>query len=84
MSQSCRLTATLAADVVGYSRLMGEHEEGRSKRLKTHRRHRSTRRSGSITAASSVRLRWLGKVRRMSAIGTFPKRCIQRVTAAYG
>jgi len=38
MSQTCRLTATLAADVVGYSRLMGEDEEGRSKRLKTRRR----------------------------------------------
>ena len=33
-----RLAAILAADVVGYSRLMGADEEGTLERLKTHRR----------------------------------------------
>jgi adenylate cyclase len=33
-----RLTAILAADVAGYSRLMGADEEGTHERLKTHRR----------------------------------------------
>ena len=32
-----RLAAILAADVAGYSRLMGEDEEGTLARLKTHR-----------------------------------------------
>lgn len=33
-----RLAAILAADIVGYSRLMGADEEGTLERLKTHRR----------------------------------------------
>jgi adenylate cyclase len=33
-----RLAAVLAADVVGYSRLMGADEEGTLERLKEHRR----------------------------------------------
>lgn len=33
-----RMTAILAADVVGYSRLMGQDEEGTLARLKAHRR----------------------------------------------
>jgi adenylate cyclase len=33
-----RLAAILAADVVGYSRLMGADEEGTHERLKAHRR----------------------------------------------
>jgi adenylate cyclase len=33
-----RLAAILAADVAGYSRLMGEDEEGTHERLKAHRR----------------------------------------------
>ena len=33
-----RLAAILAADVAGYSRLMGADEEGTLERLKTHRR----------------------------------------------
>ena len=33
-----RLAAILAADVAGYSRLMGEDEEGTLARLKAHRR----------------------------------------------
>jgi adenylate cyclase len=36
MSQSRRLAAILAADVVGYSLLMGADEEGTHKRLKAH------------------------------------------------
>ena len=38
MSQTRRLAAILAADVAGYSRLMGEDEEGTLARLKAHRR----------------------------------------------
>src|SRR6201993_2368323 len=38
MSQTRRLAAILAADVVGYSRLMGADEEGTHERLKTHLR----------------------------------------------
>src|SRR5215469_13295382 len=36
MSQTRRLTAILAADVAGYSRLMGVDEEGTHERLKAH------------------------------------------------
>jgi adenylate cyclase len=36
MSQIRRLTAILAADVAGYSRLMGADEEGTHERLKAH------------------------------------------------
>jgi hypothetical protein len=38
MSQTRRLAAILAADVAGYSRLMGLDEEGTRERLKLHRR----------------------------------------------
>jgi adenylate cyclase len=38
MSQTRRLTAILAADVAGYSRLMGADEEGSLERLKALRR----------------------------------------------
>jgi adenylate cyclase len=38
MSQTRRLAATLAADVAGYSRLMGADEEGTLERLKAQRR----------------------------------------------
>ena len=38
MSQTRRLAAILAADVAGYSRLMGADEEGTHERLKAHRR----------------------------------------------
>jgi adenylate cyclase len=38
MSQTRRLAAILAADVVGHSRLMGADEEGTLERLKTLRR----------------------------------------------
>ena len=36
MSQTCCVTAVLAADVARYSRLMGAHEEGTHERLKAH------------------------------------------------
>ena len=36
MSQTRRLAAIIAADVAGYSRLMGADEEGTHERLKTH------------------------------------------------
>ena len=38
MTATRRLAAILAADVAGYSRLMGVDEEGTLERLKTHRR----------------------------------------------
>src|SRR6266852_4437158 len=38
MASTRRLTAILAADVAGYSRLMGADEEGTHERLQTHRR----------------------------------------------
>jgi adenylate cyclase len=38
VSQTRRLAAILAADVAGYSRLMGEDEEGTLERLKALRR----------------------------------------------
>src|SRR5215468_4388556 len=38
MNQTRRLAAILAADVAGYSRLMGADEEGTLERLKAHRR----------------------------------------------
>jgi len=40
MSQTRRLAAILAADVAGYSRLMGADEEGTHERLALHRRGR--------------------------------------------
>jgi class 3 adenylate cyclase len=50
MSQTRRLAAILAADVAGYSRLMGSDEEGTHERLKAHLRSWSIRRSRSIAA----------------------------------
>src|SRR6516162_6230312 len=41
MPATRRLTAILAADVPGYSRLMGADEEGTHERLKVHRRQLS-------------------------------------------
>ena len=41
MSQTRRLAAILAADVAGYSRLMGADEEGTLERLKALRRELS-------------------------------------------
>ena len=38
MTATRRLAAILAADVAGYSRLMGEDEEGTHERLKAHLR----------------------------------------------
>ena len=38
MSQTRRLAAILAADVAGYSRLIGADEQGTLERLKAHRR----------------------------------------------
>ena len=48
-----RLAAILAADVAGYSRLMGADEEGTYERLKAHRREVVDPKTGSIWAASS-------------------------------
>jgi adenylate cyclase len=48
-----RLAAILAADVAGYSRLMGANEEGTLVRLKAHRRELIDSASKSTRAASS-------------------------------
>ena len=50
-----RLAAILAADVVGYSRLVGEDEEGTLERLKVSAAQLPIRRSRSTAAASSER-----------------------------
>src|SRR5262247_2958049 len=50
-----RLAAILAADVAGYSRLIGADEEGTLARLKALRAERSTLKLPNITAASSRR-----------------------------
>ena len=47
-----RLAAILAADVVGYSRLMGADEEGTLARLKAHRRELIDPKSSEHRAAS--------------------------------
>jgi class 3 adenylate cyclase len=44
-----RLAAILAADVAGYSRLMGADEEGTHERLKAHLRELSIRKSKNTT-----------------------------------
>jgi adenylate cyclase len=53
MASTRRLSAILAADVVGYSRLMGADEEGTLERLKVLRRELVDPKSPSTTAASS-------------------------------
>jgi adenylate cyclase len=58
VSTTRHIAAILAADVAGYSRLMGADEEGRLKRLKVLRRSVSIRRSPSTTTASPG-LTWL-------------------------
>jgi hypothetical protein len=52
MSATRRLAGILAADVAGYSRLMGADEEGTHERLKAHRRELARRGS---TASSAMR-----------------------------
>ena len=52
MSQTRRLAAILAADVAGYSRLMGADEEGTLERLKALRRELLDPRSPSTRGAS--------------------------------
>jgi class 3 adenylate cyclase len=50
--QERRLSAILAADVAGYSRLMGADEVGTLEALKAHRRVGWTRRSPAIADGS--------------------------------
>ena len=61
MSQSRRLGAIFAADVAGYSRLMGADEEGTLERLKALRRELSI---GKLmrTGSASSRLRSLRRM----------------------
>src|SRR5205085_8479113 len=53
MTATRRLAAILAADVAGYSRLMGADEEGTLERLKALRRELIARKSPNTTDASS-------------------------------
>lgn len=52
MSQTRRLAAILAADVAGYSRLMGADEEGTLERLKALRRELLERKIATHMGAS--------------------------------
>ena len=52
MSQTRRLAAILAADVAGYSRLLGADEEGRMSASRPTSGNWSIRRSRSIAAGS--------------------------------
>ena len=77
MASTRRLAAILAADVAGYSRLMGADEEGTHERLRAHlhelvepkikeHRHRIDRsRSGNQPELCS----WLGDKRDFKALG---------------
>ena len=56
MSQTRRLAAILAADVAGYSRLIGADEADTLQAFKTIRAELLTRRSLRITGGSSRRL----------------------------
>ena len=58
MTAARRLAAILAADVVGYSRLMGEDEAGTAIAVREHRE--ASRRSSRGTAAASSRRRATG------------------------
>ena len=53
MASTRRLAAILAADVAGYSRLMGADEEGTHERLKAHLRQLVDPKIGEHRAASS-------------------------------
>ena len=53
-----RLAAILAADVVGYSRLIGTDEEGTLARINDLRRHSGNQRLLNIVAVLSVDRRW--------------------------
>jgi hypothetical protein len=48
-----RLAAIVAADIAGYSRLMGRDEEGTHARIKRHRRELLSHPSRSTTGSSS-------------------------------
>jgi len=52
MSRTRRLAAILAADVAGYSRLMGADEEGTHERLKAHLSERAEHLAGEALATS--------------------------------
>jgi class 3 adenylate cyclase len=58
MSQTRRLAAIFAADVAGYSRLMGADEEGTLERLKALRRELLDPKIAEHHGAASPRPRW--------------------------
>jgi hypothetical protein len=59
MTAARRLAAILAADIVGYSRLMGEDEAGTARTVREHR-EAARARSSPTTAAASSRRRAMG------------------------
>ena len=65
MTQTRRLAAILAADVAGYSRLMGADEEGTLERLKALRRElldpKIASQTSGRTSAEKKRPRWFRK-----------------------
>jgi class 3 adenylate cyclase len=69
MASTRRLAAILAADVAGYSRLMGADEEGTLERLKAHRQElidpKITEHRGRIVKTTGDGL--LGDLHRMGA-----------------
>jgi class 3 adenylate cyclase len=75
-----RLAAILAADVAGYSRLMGADEEGTHERLKAHRRElvdpKIGEHSGRIVKNTGDGM--LGNSRASSTPSVAPPRCSGR------
>jgi class 3 adenylate cyclase len=80
MASTRRLTAILAADVVGYSRLMGADEEGTHERLRGHlrdlvdpkikeHRGRTVKNTGDGDARGVLQRSRRGPLRRRSAAG---------------
>jgi hypothetical protein len=80
-----RLAAILAADVAGYSRLMGGDEEGTHERLKAHRRElvdpKISEHSGTLRRRRRVmpqRRQRLPNRRRLDAVQDGPQRADAR------
>ena len=80
MASTRRLAAILAADVAGYSRLMGADEEGTHERVKLHRREvadpKIGEHSGRIVKNTGDGM--LGNSRASSTPSVAPPRCSGR------
>ena len=76
MSQTRRLAAILAADVAGYSRLMGADEEGTHERLQVHRRElinpKISEHSGRIVKTTVLCMAWSEQARDSRAWADLP------------